>query len=129
MLVDSTFLNDLVREDDAAVTELDVLVRNETSVSLSALTVYEVGVGLRGDAEQYRSQYDAVLREVAVVPFTRVTADRAVSIQHELLDRGERIGAVDALLAATALTGDDGRILTRNVDEFARVPGLSVETY
>jgi predicted nucleic acid-binding protein len=50
-------------------------------------------------------------------------------MQHEFLDRGERIGVVDASLAATALAGDDGRILTRNVDEFARVPGLSVETY
>lgn len=129
MIIDSTFLNDLVRGEAAATAKLETLVDDATPVAISPLTVYEVGIGLRGEATRHRPTYDAVLGEIDTAPFTRATAQQAVGIQQELLDRGERIGAVDVLIAATALAGDDGRVLTRNVDEFERVPGLSVERY
>ena len=50
------------------------------------------------------------------------------AIQRDLYDRGEPTGVVDVLIAATALARDEG-VLTRTVDEFARVEDLDVETY
>lgn len=52
-----------------------------------------------------------------------------MEIQRTLYDRGEPIGAVDALIAGTAATRPDSRVLTRNVDEFARVEAITVERY
>jgi tRNA(fMet)-specific endonuclease VapC len=61
-------------------------------------------------------------------PFGPPGAWEAVQIQHELLDRGKRIGAVDVLIAGKARS-HGMTVLTRSVDEFERVDGLAVETY
>lgn len=129
MLVDSTFLNDLVREEDAAVATLDELIADTTPVVLSPLTVFEVGAGLRGDAAGLRERFQGVVDDMDTAPLGREQAERALSIQRRLYDRGEPIGAVDVLLAGTAATLSDPRVLTRNVDEFQRVGGIDVETY
>jgi predicted nucleic acid-binding protein len=51
MLLDTTFLIDLLNRDADAETKLDELAEASTPVSFSVLTVYEVGVGLRGTSE------------------------------------------------------------------------------
>ena len=128
MLLDSTFLHDLVREEPAAVERLDELIEQRTPVAVSAISVFEIGVGLRGDAETYLERYRGTLDEVSILPLGRFEAQEAVRIQHELLDRGERIGAVDVLIAGQARSRGTS-VLTRNVDEFERVDGLAIETY
>ena len=129
MILDSTFVHDVIRENDAAVNRLGELSEAGTPVALSALTVFEVGVGLRGESAQYQERFTAQVDDLAVVPVGEADAQRALDVQHDLLDRGERIGARDVLIAGTALGSTDPRVLTRNVDEFARVEGLEVETY
>jgi predicted nucleic acid-binding protein len=129
VLLDSTFLHDLVRGEADADARLDELIAAGAPVAISALTVFEVGVGLRGAGEQYRDRFAAVVDELDVVAFEIAAAWRALRIQRDLYDAGEAIGTVDVLIAGTALERTDQRILTRNTDEFGRVDGLSVETY
>jgi tRNA(fMet)-specific endonuclease VapC len=129
MLLDSTFLHDLVREDPDAVSRLDGLIEAGTPVAVSSLTVFEVGVGLRGAGKQYRSRFQSVVDELDEHPLGPAEARRALEIQRPLYDRGEPIGAVDVLIAATAAERDDRRVLTRNTDEFERVDALAVESY
>jgi predicted nucleic acid-binding protein len=128
ILLDSTFLHDLVRDESAAVDKLDELIEERTPVAISAISVFEVGVGLRGDAEKYLETFHETLDEISIRPFGPLGAWEAVQIQHELLDRGKRIGAVDVLIAGKARS-HGMTVLTRNVDEFERVDGLAVETY
>ncbi|NGM71449.1 type II toxin-antitoxin system VapC family toxin [Natronolimnobius sp. AArcel1] len=129
MILDSTFLNDLVREHPVAVDFLEQLIGSKTPVAVSSLTVYEVGIGLRGESKQYQNQFDTMIEEMEVVPLGPSESRRAIQIQGSLKDRGEQIGAVDILIAATAAERPDSRVLTRNVDEFSRVDEISVETY
>lgn len=129
MLLDSTFLNDLVREDEAAVAKLDELIAEETPVTISPLTIFEVGVGLRGDAVSFRDRFQRVIDQLDTAPLTRRRAEQALSIQYDLYERGKPIGAVDVLLAGTATTLSDPRVLTRNTDEFKRVETITVESY
>lgn len=129
MLLDSTFIHDLVRADDAAVARLQALVDDEAPVSISPITVYEVGIGLRGDAAGLRERFRGVVDDLETAPLGVQQAERALAIQRRLLDCGDRIGAVDVLLAGTAATLSDPRVLTRNVDEFKRVDAIDVETY
>ena len=49
-------------------------------------------------------------------------------IRSELERAGSVIGEADLWIAATALAGD-GIIVTNNVREFSRVPGLAVEDW
>ena len=129
MLLDSTFLSDLVRERPVAVDYLEQLISSKTPVAVSSLTVYEVGIGLRGAATQHREQFYSMIEEMEVVSLGQRESRRALEIQHGLKDEGEQIGAVDVLIAATAAERPDSRVLTRNVDEFARVDEIDVETY
>ncbi|MDG5821958.1 PIN domain-containing protein [Natronococcus sp. A-GB7] len=129
MILDSTFIHDVLRGDDAAINRLAELREERAPVALSALTIFEVGVGLRGESARYREQFGEVVDDLVVLPVTDTTARQAISIQHELLDRGERIGARDVLIAGTAVGTPDPRVLTRNVDEFARVDDLEAESY
>lgn len=126
MLLDSTFLIDLLDQRDAAETKLEELVETDTPVSVSTLSVYEVGLGLR---ENEHNTFDEILASVVILPLGLGESYRALSIQRTLYDRGEPIGDVDSLIAATAAESADPRLLTRNVDEFTRVEGIDVETY
>lgn len=129
MLLDSTFLHDLVRGENDAVARLDDLITAGTPIALSALTVFEVGVGLRGAGEQYRDRFAAVVDDLEVVEFGIAEAWGALRIQRALYRAGEAIGTVDVLIAGTALERTDPRVLTRNTGEFSRVDGLAVEMY
>ena len=128
MILDSMFINTLVRDDPAATETLEQLIDAGTPVAFSALTVFEVEVGLRGAAAHHRDRFENVANRIDVVPLTRDVAYRAAGIQQNLYDRGDPIGAVDVLTAATALERGE-EVLTRNTDEFRRVDGLTVETY
>ena len=129
MLLDTTFISDLIRGTDAAVENRDELKDSATPIALSALTVFETGMGLRGVSNDAREQFDRTVGQLDVAPFGEREARRAVAIQTELIDSGERIGSVDVLIAATAAESTDPTVLTRNVDEFERVEGIDVETY
>lgn len=129
MLLDTTFISDLIRGTDVAVEKRDELKDSATPIALSALTVFEAGMGLRGVSNDAREQFDRTVGQLDVAPFGEREARRAVAIQTELIDSGERIGSVDVLIAATAAESTDPTVLTRNVDEFERVEGIDVETY
>lgn len=129
MILDSTFFHDLVREDSVAVNKLEELIEAEIPVALSALTVFEVGVGLRGVGAQHRRQFNERISEIEVASLGLAASHRAMTIQRDLYDRGEAIGARDVLIAGTAAERPDPTVLTRNVDEFDRVEAIDVETY
>ncbi|WP_254530371.1 PIN domain-containing protein [Natrinema gelatinilyticum] len=129
MLLDSTFLNNLVRHDPDASDKRDELIDTETPIAISSLTVFEIGMGLRGDSKRYMPTFERVIDQIDEVPLGSQEAQRALDIQHNLLDRGEPIGAVDVLIAGTAATLSDPTVLTRNGDEFDRVAAIDVETY
>lgn len=128
-MLDSTFLHDILRDDPDAVERLHELIDAREPVALSALTVFEVGVGLRGEADAYRAQFVDVVDRLEVIPLGVDEARAALEIQRALYDRGEPIGAVDVLIAGTAARQEDTRVLTRNVGEFERVGAIGVESY
>ena len=53
---------------------------------------------------------------------------QAARIRATLEQRGEPIGPIDVLIAGTALA-QTAVLVTRNVREFERVPGLQVEDW
>ena len=68
MILDSTFLHDVIRENEGAINRLAEFCDAGTPVALSALTAFEVGVGLRGESAQYREQFEAVIDDLVVFP-------------------------------------------------------------
>ncbi len=97
---------------------------------ISAVTVSELLVGVhRANTDERRKRrstfVEAVIAGVPVLDFTSDVARVHAAIHAELVKKGQVIGAHDLIIAATALF-HDASILTDNVGEFSRVPGLRV---
>jgi len=97
---------------------------------ISAITVAELWFGAAKSSrpQQTRSSVDAFLKPFEVLPFAGEAAEEYAEIRLQLERVGRPIGERDLLIAATAksrrLT-----VVTHNVREFGRVPGLNVEDW
>lgn len=125
MILDSCFFIDLMGRDEAAVAKLNELVTDGGALSASTVSVTELERGLDADG---RERFDALLRDVDIIPYDRTMARRGADLLQSLDERGEPIGALDAMVAATALE-HDGRVVTRNISEFRRVDGIRAVPY
>ena len=99
-------------------------------VFISAVTASELLVGVhRADTELRRAKraafVEAILAGIGVLDFTTEVARVHAELQAELMRQGQLIGAHDLMIAATA-KHRDASLLTDNVAEFQRVPGLNV---
>ena len=98
-----------------------------SEVGLPAIVAYEVWVGVLGsqNVRRRQTQYEQFLAHVEVLAFDAAVSRRAAELRHALEKRGEGIGPLDTLIAATALA-QNATLVTRNVREFGRVEGLKV---
>ena len=118
MILDACFLIDLLAEDDAAVAKLDAV--GDELLVVPTLAYTEVAVGIDPETEEGR-RFEDVMNDIPLVPYDGEAARHAVDIQRDLQSRGDRIGAVDAMVAGLALARDEP-VVTRNASEFARTP-------
>ena len=75
-----------------------------------------------------RRKVEAFLEEFEVLPFDERCAREFARMRAGLESRGKSIGPMDMLIAATALA-NQAVLVTNNVKEFGRVPGLSFESW
>ncbi len=66
---------------------------------------------------------EEVLSHCPIVPFGAAEAEEYALMVAALRRAGKMIGERDLMIAATALAGGH-EVMTRNIDEFSRVPGL-----
>ena len=107
-----------------------LLAQPPREIGVPTIVIYELEVGIAKSTspEKRRRQLTELLAAVTVLPFGTAEAQQAARIRVELERAGEPIGPYDILIAATALA-HGGRLATRNVKEFGRVPGLSLEDW
>jgi tRNA(fMet)-specific endonuclease VapC len=99
-------------------------------VCISSITLAELACGAEKSAHPHRNcrellRFSAPLR---VLAWGGNAAHAYGQIRATLEREGRVIGALDMLIAAHALA-EDATIVTDNVREFDRVPGLSVENW
>lgn len=101
-----------------------------SEIALPSIVAYEAWVGVLGskNASKRQAQFEEFLATIDVLPFGASTSRRAAGIRVALARRGELIGPMDTLIAATALEAD-AILVTRNVTEFGRVPKLIVANW
>jgi len=125
LVLDSNTISYYFRGDPQVVPRLQALRPAELGVS--AIVEYELRYGLmRLPPEAAASRLAALsqlLRPMQILPFDSECAAIAARLRVDLEALGTPIGPHDTLIAATALR-HQAALVTRNVREFARVPGL-----
>lgn len=124
-LLDTNIVSQLVRRPHGAIAER-ISLEGEGSVCTSIIVASELRFGVRKrGAEQLSKQVEQVLSAMQVLPF-EAPADRLYAkLRFYLEEKGTLIGPNDMLIAAQALALEC-TVVTHNVREFTRVPGLTV---
>jgi tRNA(fMet)-specific endonuclease VapC len=127
-LLDTSLCIDVLRGVPSVIRRISLSAPDECVVS--AVTVYELlsGVRLCRDPAREREKVATFVGMLWQAPFDAGAADRAAWVRGELELRGTPLGPYDTLLAGHALALR-ATLVTANVSEFRRVPGLHWEDW
>jgi tRNA(fMet)-specific endonuclease VapC len=126
VVLDTNTISYYLRGDSEVVTQMQAL--RPVEVGVPAIVEYELRYGLaRLPPAAARPRLNALLTLLApmqILPFDSECAVEASTIRAALEVKGTPIGPNDILIAATAIR-HKVPLVSRNVRELARVPGLT----
>lgn len=127
-LPDTNAVSAYLRGDHPGLTSR--MQREFPRLRLSVLVVAEREFGFVNGptAARQRPKFETLRQLVPTEPFTAEDANTYAQVRSTLEKRGQGIGPIDTLIAAQCLRLG-ATLVTRNVAEFARVPGLKVENW
>ena len=130
MIEDTSFIIDLLHDVSDAVRYLELIEKDNHPEKVASITILELyeAVPQLDVPEARQQQILDVLDTRHAIPADKRIMRKAGKISGKLRARGEEIDREDCLIGATALLADEP-VVTRNVDHFARIDGLEVETY
>ncbi|MFB6150454.1 MAG: type II toxin-antitoxin system VapC family toxin [Haloarculaceae archaeon] len=129
MLLDTSFLIDLMNGEEGAVETARELEADLVQQRLSSMTLFELyyGVARATDSEAERETVERVLASKPTHPADTAVMRKAGRLSGELQNDGTPVGDGDVIVGATAdVVGEP--VLTRNVEDFERL-GVEIETY
>jgi len=129
MILDTAFLIDVLRGDET-VEETVRTVDESGSARVSTISIMELweGIQLADSTDGERAAVRELLDGLHEVPFDRACAIEAGTIDAALRQSGTTIETPDVQIAATARVHDEP-VVTRNVDHFERIDGVSIVDY
>lgn len=127
-LLDTNIVSDLVRHPQGAAMR-QLAQRDAEQVCISIIVACELRFGAaKSSSQRLVQQLELVLGQIEILPFETPAEEHYADIRSTLERAGTPIGPNDLLIAAHAralgLT-----LVTDNVPEFSRVPGLMVENW
>jgi len=78
---------------------------------------------IKSNSAKLAERIDLLLSALEILPLETPANHQCASLRHDLTRQGTPIGPNDLLIAAHALA-NDLTVMTANVEEFSRVPGL-----
>jgi tRNA(fMet)-specific endonuclease VapC len=107
-----------------------LLQHSRATVALPAIVVAELLFGVEKSAPPRRhgGKVEDFVESLQVVAFAANAAEHYARIRALLEAKGEPIGANDYLVAAI-VAAEQGILVTGNVREFRKVPGLKIENW
>lgn len=127
-LLDTNVLSQIVREPFGTAAEM-VLARGIERVCTSILVAAELRYGAaKSDSQRLQARVGQVLTGIDVLHFDHLADQHYAILRQHLIASGQPIGPVDMFIAAHALALGL-TLVTANIREFSRVPGLKVENW
>ena len=127
-LLDTNILSDLILNPQGAVAR-QISSAGESTVCTSIVVAAELRFGAeKSGSSKLADRIDLILSALDILPL-ETPADRHYGeLRQHLASQGTPIGPNDLLIAAQALALGL-TVVTANVQEFSRVPGLGVENW
>jgi tRNA(fMet)-specific endonuclease VapC len=127
-LLDTNILSDLVRQPQGSVANR-IAAAGEETVCTSIIVAAELRFGAeKSDSGKLADRVDLILSAIEILPLDTPVDREYGKLRHYLARKGTLIGPNDMLIAAHALEACL-TMVTANIREFSRVPGLKVENW
>lgn len=129
-LLDTDILVAFLRGDQQARDKLAEFENKSMHIATSAIVAFELYQGALASSkpEEKLEQVDALLNALDVINFSLVESKLAGKITNLLRTKGAMIGLPDILIGATAFLANE-RIVSRNLKDYSRIPGLESEKW
>ncbi len=121
LLLDTTFLIDVLNDRRGRADLMERLVLEQHTLGCCAINVSEIYVGLRAPEAE---RTEALLRQLAYVPIRWEAAKLAGELKREWARKGQTLSLTDTTIAAVCLT-EGLSLITDNGNHFP-MPGLSL---
>ena len=127
-LLDTNILSSLLKHPAGLVTER-IRAIGEAAICTSIVVACELryGAAKKGSSD-LSDRVEQLLSAIAVLPLGDTVDESYGELRAALEKKGTPIGANDCLIAAHTLS-QSLTLVTANVSEFSRVPGLVVENW
>ena len=123
-------LKDAKAQLDAAVKKAEEYDSAGAEISTTSMNAFEVYLGAfrSKHAEKNLKQADELLGSIRVLELNAESSRKSSEILSDLLSRGLSVDMRDAIIAGISLT-NGYTLVTRNLEHFKRITGLSVEPW
>jgi tRNA(fMet)-specific endonuclease VapC len=129
LMLDTNICIDVIKERPRSVLERFAShAIGDIGISVITLAELEYGVSTSSRPAKNREALDQFISSLEVAPFDRQTTIVYGRLRAVLEKKGQAIGSMDLLIAAHAVSLDV-RLITHNLREFGRVPGLRIEDW
>jgi len=130
-LLDTNAVSALMKGEPAVIQNLQAV--NRSDVAIPQPVIAEITYGIERipaskRREMLQKRFDALRMELGRANWTDIVSERFGAIKAVLEKRGKRIEDFDAAIAAHALA-EDAILVTANLDQMTRVPGLKVKDW
>lgn len=127
-MLDTNIVSDAIRNPYGPVAAR-IQELGDEQICISAIVASELRFGiLKRNSPRLTSLVESVLDRVTTLPYESTEAMHFAEIRWTLEQAGKPIGTTDLFIAAHARSLDL-TLVTGNIREFARVPGLKVENW
>jgi len=131
-MLDTNICSYIMRKQPASLLQtLQLHSDKRDSIFISAITYAELRFGAIGRkaSPKHNLIVDEFIERIdQVVPYDKSAVERTAELRKYLAEKGTPIGANDSMIAGNALAADC-ILVTNNLKEFERVPGLRLENW
>lgn len=130
MILDTSFIIDILRKRENALKRLGTLIEKNESLKITTLTIFELFSGLVNSTkyEKEKGEIEKILKSQIIISLGEESAKKAGEIDGQLSSEGNTLEPIDIMIGAIALLNKE-KVLTRNISDFSRIKGLEIETY
>lgn len=130
MILDSSFIIDLMNGLPGAVEKLKRLDQLKENCFITTPTIFELwsGITQSDKPEEEKRKVLDILESQLILNFDKPSAEEAGKIDGTLAKEGSSIDPEDSMIAGIAKLHNE-TVLTKNIKHFSRINNLKIESY